>query len=121
MGDPLEAESLVQGNGSWVGQGDAGVHTMNVLGLQELEQLLVQPGAGPARNHVRGEINAGFDRSLICRLRPEPAAAGKAHDLLVGQRDQDAVAPDMPWSANHSRRASIVIGSMSNVKWAAAT
>ncbi len=40
-GDPLETETLVQGNRGWIRERDPRIRAMHVLAFEDLEELLI--------------------------------------------------------------------------------
>src|SRR5712664_4290928 len=65
VGNPLEAEPLMERDRRLVGQRDAGVRTVQVLALQLLEELLIEASPDAASNVVGHDVNACFDGSLV--------------------------------------------------------
>src|SRR6266851_8123935 len=87
VGDPLEAEPLMERDRRLVGQRDAGVGAVHVLALKLLEELLIQASPDAASNLVGRDIDACLDRGLVARFASEAAGGRVADHGPLGSAD----------------------------------
>ena len=86
-----ESELGVKPNGSFVGYRDAGIDSMDIRILKDLEQALIQEISKPFSGMCWIQIDAGLDRSVICGFVPETAAAGISYDDTIDLGHDQAV------------------------------
>src|SRR5216684_5394523 len=93
MGNPLEAEPLMERDRRLVGQRDAGVSTVQVLALHLLEELLIETSPDAVSNVVGRDVDACLDRGLVAGFASEAAGGRVADHGPVGNADHDPIPP----------------------------